>query len=409
MTSRGSGVRRGGWAMVLAGALAFGVGCSTTPESTTGTTTDSAGSVTSVSDTGPDATRGQVFEQQPFAASTDVTATGASAVKILYGSTSGIDGGATRVSGTVFTPAGNAPDGGWPIVSVGHGTTGISDDCAPSASPTLFGTVGMVAALLQAGYVVAVSDFEGLGTPGDHPYLEPDTAAFNVIDAVRAARNVVPDTSTRWASLGASQGGQASWAAAENAKQYGDGLDFVGSANLSPAADVSPIVATGPDVALSIPQQLLFPYLLQGLSMSHPELDVADYVHGAFLDNYELLSSCLTARAGEKFALAGQVTQNDTKPVDQAAADRIHGWLSDIALPRGRADGPMYVVVGGNDNVILPAWTEAAVARACADGDVIEFVSRPGEGHNDRAAVPDAVAWVNDRFAGLPAPSTCGT
>ncbi|XGU21097.1 lipase family protein [Rhodococcus sp. 3Y1] len=79
-----------------------------------------------------------------------------------------------------------------------------------------------------------------------HPYLQPDTAAFNVIDAVRAARNVVPDTSTRWATLGLSQGGQASWAAAEEADTYGDGLEFVGAANLSPAADISPIISVIP-------------------------------------------------------------------------------------------------------------------------------------------------------------------
>lgn len=66
-------------------------------------------------------------------------------------------------------------------------------------------------------------------------------------------------------------------------------------------------------------------------------------------------------------------------------------------------------IVGTNDNLIRPEWTEAAVERACADGDVIEFQARPGEGHADGAAVPGAVAWVKDRFAGVPAPNTCGS
>ncbi|MDV8068630.1 lipase family protein [Rhodococcus sp. IEGM 1366] len=394
------------WGTLAASALVVSSACgSAETEETAGTQTQSTTSVAQALPAPVSAARGVVFEDQPFATT---AAAGASARKILYGSTSGVDGRETQVSGTVFIPPGTPPEGGWPIVSVGHGTTGISDDCAPSTSPTLLGAMGLVEPLLNAGYVVAVSDFEGLGTPDPHPYLQPDTAAYNVIDAVRAARNIVPDTSDRWATLGLSQGGQASWAAAEKAGQYGDGLEFVGAANLSPAADISPIITSGADVNLSLPQQLLLPYVLEGLSLSHPDLERDDYVHGAFAENYELLSSCLTARAPEKLSLVGKVTPADTRPATDADADRIHGWLSDIALPRGQASGPMYVVVGANDNLILPEWTEAAVARACSDGDVIEFVSRPGEGHADGRAVPGAVQWIQDRFSGVPAPTTCG-
>ena len=395
MTVRSSRVRAG-WGIMVASALLVSVGCGSdaSPDiSVTDTATTTTPQVVS------SAQRGVVFASEPFTSTAEVAASGASATKILYGSTSGIDGRETQVSGTVFTPAGTPPEGGWPIVSIGHGTTGISDDCAPSASPTLFGTIGLV----------AVSDFEGLGTPDPHPYLQPDTAAFNVIDAVRAARNVVPDTSTRWATLGLSQGGQASWAAAEEADSYGDGLEFVGAANLSPAADISPIISSDSEVNLSLPQQLLLPYVLEGLSLTHPDLERTDYVRGAFEQNYDLLTSCLTSRATEKLGLVGKVTPADTRPATAEDADRIHVWLSDVALPRQRASGPMYVVVGTNDNLIRPEWTEAAVERACADGDVIEFQARPGEGHADGAAVPGAVAWVKDRFAGVPAPNTCGS
>lgn len=398
---------------VIGGMLVVGALLTSSACGGSGTDGPSATELTSTTATESSApassSRGVVFERVPFATTAEIAATGATATKVLYGSTSGIDGRETQVSGTVFTPTGTPPEGGWPIVSVGHGTTGISDDCAPSTSPSLLGAMGLVAPLLNSGYVVTVSDFEGLGTPDPHPYLQPDTAAYNVIDAVRAARNVDSDTSNRWATLGLSQGGQASWAAAEKADEYGDGLEFVGAANLSPAADISPIITSDSEVNLSLPQQLLMPYVLEGLGLVHPDLDRSDYVHGAFAENYELLSSCLTARANEKVALIGKVTAADTRPATEADADRIHGWLSDIALPRQQASGPMYVVVGTNDNLIRPEWTEAAVARACADGDVIEFVERPGEGHADSRAVPGAVEWIADRFADLPAPNTCET
>ncbi|MEV0947837.1 lipase family protein [Rhodococcus sp. NPDC049939] len=352
--------------------------------------------------------RGAVISQNPVQdIDAAITEIGATATRVLYRSTSGVDGSGSEVVGTVFTPAGTAPEGGWPVVTVGHGTTGVTDECAPSSSPTLLGTTSVVVPLLQRGYVVAVSDYQGLGTSGPHPYLEPNTAAYDLIDAVRAARNVVPEVSTRWAAIGISQGGQASWSAAEHADEYGDGLEFVGSANLSPAADLSGIVSDGTADQLSLPQKMLLPYLLEGLGVLHPDMNPDDYMRGALADNPEVALSCLSANLSEKWSIATQLTPDDTGPRTEADAERMKGWLEDIALPQKGAAGPMLVVVGGRDNLILPQWTSQAVSNACALGDVIEFVSNPDEGHADRRAVPAAVQWIADRFAGVPAPDTC--
>ncbi|MGB6276856.1 MAG: lipase, partial [Rhodococcus sp. (in: high G+C Gram-positive bacteria)] len=65
---------------------------------------------------------------------------GGTATKIVYRTTDGVTGGGTEASATVFVPKGSAPPGGWPIVSVGHGTTGVTDECAPSLYPNLLGT-----------------------------------------------------------------------------------------------------------------------------------------------------------------------------------------------------------------------------------------------------------------------------
>ncbi|WP_373863365.1 lipase family protein [Rhodococcus marinonascens] len=353
--------------------------------------------------------RGAVTSQNPVPGiDAAITALGATATRVVYRSTSGVDGSGSEVVGTVFTPTGTAPEGGWPVVTVGHGTTGVTDECAPSSSPTLLGTTSVVAPLLQQGYVVTVSDYQGLGTGGPHPYLEPNSAAYDLIDAVRAARNVVPEASTRWAAIGISQGGQASWSAAEHADEYGDGLEFVGSANLSPAADLSGIVSDGTADQLSLPQKMLLPYLLEGLQVLHPELNSDDYMRGALADNPTVTLSCLSAKLSEKFTIATQLAPSDTGPQTEAAAERMKGWLEDIALPKTGAAGPMLVVVGERDNLILPQWTSNAVNKACALGDVIEFESHPAEGHADRRAVPGAVQWIADRFSGVPAPDNCG-
>jgi dienelactone hydrolase len=337
-----------------------------------------------------------------------ISSLGASEYRITYRSTSGLDGGGVVVSGTVFVPAGAAPAGGWPVVTVGHGTTGVTDECAPSLYPNLLGNITTVAPALARGAVVVATDYQGLGTEGPHPYLDPMSAGYDMIDAVRAARNVVPSAGTRWAAVGTSQGGQASWAAAEMASQYGDGLEFLGSANLSPAADLSNVVVNG-SFDLTVPQQFLMPFVLEGFEARYPDVQDSDYIRGGLAANKDVLLSCTGDLASQKFLAAGQIEPDDVSPTSPEALERLRQWLVDIALPKSVAAAPMMVLVGGRDNLVLPAWTEDATRRACALGDTIDFRLRPDQGHADGAAVGEAIAWIFDRFGGVPAANTCGS
>lgn len=77
------------------------------------------------------------------------------------------DGGApTVVSGSVFTPLGEPPTDGWPVVAIGHGTVGIDGPCGPSLSPWLQGALSFVAPLIAKGFAVSVADF-GAWVSGD--------------------------------------------------------------------------------------------------------------------------------------------------------------------------------------------------------------------------------------------------
>lgn len=133
---------------------------------------------------------------------------GSSAFTIRYRST-GIDGRPIETSGVVIVPRGPAPAAGRDIVAWAHGTTGIADACAPSATAAAFQITGLEA-LLQRGYVVVATDYEGLGTPGPHPYLAGPSAARSIFDAVRAARAMTQAAaSDRAVVVGISQGGHA--------------------------------------------------------------------------------------------------------------------------------------------------------------------------------------------------------
>lgn len=329
------------------------------------------------------------------------------AARVVYTSTSGVDGSPTEVSGTVFAPQGDAPEGGWPVIAYGHGTTGVLPDCGPSTSPELLGSSPIVAALVRSGYVVAVSDYQGLGLEGTyHPYLDARTAGNNLIDSVRAAQKLVPDVSDRWASFGGSQGGQAAWAANELAGSYGDGLEMVGSVSLVPAADITGLAASAAAGTLTADQKPLLQWVLVGLAASHPEIDLDDYRRGVVKDHWDELSSCGGPLAVDRTALAAQIGDDDLKPSTPEAQSALEGYLREMSLPQEKAAAPMLVLYAGKDTLVSQAWTDGAVAAGCARGDSIQSVLQPDAGHADIDGAA-AFSWLSDRFSGSPAISFC--
>ena len=91
----------------------------------------------------------------------------------------------------------------------------------------------------KAGYVVAATDYEGLGTPGVHPYLVGESEGRGVLDAARAAKALAAtDAGDQVLVFGHSQGGQAALFAGELAASYAPELTVLGVAAAAPAADV---------------------------------------------------------------------------------------------------------------------------------------------------------------------------
>ena len=89
----------------------------------------------------------------------------ASAYRVLYRST-GLRGEPIAVSGVIIVPAGEAPVGGRPVVAWAHPTSGLIPRCAPSLAIFLFQQIQGSREMLQRGYVIAATDYPGLGTPG---------------------------------------------------------------------------------------------------------------------------------------------------------------------------------------------------------------------------------------------------
>ncbi len=142
-----------------------------------------------------------------------------------------VDGRDIAVSGVVVVPTSATPKAGRPVVTWAHGTTGMGDQCAPLKQADAASAIPYVKQLVDAGYVVAATDYEGLGTPGVHPYLVGESEGRSVLDVARAARGLNGSgASDRVLVAGHSQGGQSALFAGELAASYSPELDMLGVA-----------------------------------------------------------------------------------------------------------------------------------------------------------------------------------
>ena len=133
--------------------------------------------------------------------------------RVTYVSRSGVNDAYTHVTQSVFVPNGSPPPGGFASSPSAMRGPAPRPTALPRCLPAIFNASSTVEALLKAGSVVTVPDYQGLGNPSDgthiyHPYLDSTTAGYNMIDSVRAAHTLLPQTSTSWAALGVLQGGQ---------------------------------------------------------------------------------------------------------------------------------------------------------------------------------------------------------
>jgi alpha-beta hydrolase superfamily lysophospholipase len=334
----------------------------------------------------------------------------ATTVRVTYRSTDDRSGKITQVSGVVAVPPGAPPRDGWPIVSVGHQITGLGYECAPSLAEDLGGYTGFLASLIQRGYVVVMSDYQGLGVDGfAHEALDSATLANNLIDGVRAARRVVPGSSDRWAAFGFGQGGMAAWAAAERAGTYGAGLNLVGAVATSPFADLSDVADAAAAGTLAREQYRLLVQLLQSLSNSPGGLDIDNYRSGLAKDKWDLLLNCAPRDAAEAQRVFDRLGPDDLRPANQAATDQLRQALKQAALPAGTGTplAPVLVAFGTSDPLVPWAGMERAIHAACVKGEPIDIMRQIGDMNSSFQVLQTSLSWMQSRFDGVPVANLC--
>jgi pimeloyl-ACP methyl ester carboxylesterase len=329
---------------------------------------------------------------------------------VLYASTDP-EGQPIAVSGVVWLPAGSPPEGGWPVVAWAHPTTGVDRRCAPSLFDDPAAKIPGLEAFLDAGYVVAATDYPGLGTPGPHPYLVGESEGRAVLDSVRAARAVADGgTSEQFAIWGHSQGGHATLWSAQLAADYAPELELVGVAAAAPATELAELFR---DDEGTLAGNLLSSLALVSWS-DYYAADGADLdaiVEPRARDEVDgIAAGCIETNA--EAALLGPdiaaLTLGDLT-ADPTTTPPWSRLMDENAAPT-RLEVPVFLAQGLKDTVVHPQITEQVVGTMCADGVTVDFRTFPDASHEtiSREAAGDVVAWIDGRFAGETAPSTCG-
>jgi pimeloyl-ACP methyl ester carboxylesterase len=324
---------------------------------------------------------------------------------VLYRSTSA-DGKAVAVSGTVSIPKGNTPKGGWPVISWGHGTTGIADQCAPSRDSASNPAHGYIAyaypqlnGYLKAGYAVVQTDYQGLGTPGTHQFLVGVPEGRSVLDMVRAARKLDPRLSKNVALVGHSQGGQAVLYAASLAPKWTPELKIRGTVAFAPVSHLSEQAAIIPGLTAPGSLSAYAGIILRGIDTAVPKANVSSLLSDTGKSLYpQTLTKC-QADLVKPNSLGGVAPADlirsgaDLTPLEQVLA--AHDDVESV-----RIKTPIQIDQGTADTTVFPTFTDGLVTEFKGRKNPLTYLKYDKVTHGGvvKAANKNALSFLKARF-----------
>ena len=308
----------------------------------------------------------------------------------------------TPVTGLVLVPSAPPPSGGYPVVTWAHGTNGMADRCAPSLDPST--DIPLANELLDKGWEVVASDYQGEGTPGLLPYLVGVSAARNTIDIVRAARHLpAAHASAAYVVWGHSEGGQTAMFAWHLGRSYAPDLHLEGVVAGAPPSQFSAIYA-----------------FLQASPFRYYLFMASAGFHVAYGSKVAPLGEVLTAKGlsllpvleqGCSSHVAAAIDRYPLTDILKANPFTIPAWrrlleANDPGAFTSAPSTPLLMIQGGSDEQIPVVSTQLLAQHFCGLGADLERWIYPGQSHAG-VIVPsfaDMVQWIGDRFSGGPNP-----
>ncbi|MDS0132073.1 MULTISPECIES: lipase family protein [unclassified Amycolatopsis] len=325
--------------------------------------------------------------------------------QVMYLSTNAL-GQPDAVTGTVLVPK-TADRATAPIVAFAPGTHGPAFACTPSKMIDIgaFYEQPGLDDLLDAGYAVAVPDYEGYQPAPKTTYVVGRSEGPAVIDAVRAAQRLGAaglSASAKVVFRGYSQGGGAAAWAGELQPTYAPELNLVGIAAGGVPAELV-------QVTLQLDGKFgfgVFAYALLGLDQAYPELQLDSFLSDngraklAEMKQSACTFELLTTYANQKIA------DYTTGPgyIKPAWVARLNENKLGGTPPRV----PVFLYHATGDQLVQFAQADSLHKAYCAAG-VHETWKTYDTDHITLVYTgnADVLAFVKDRIAGKPAPASC--
>ncbi|MFI8567336.1 lipase family protein [Rhodococcus sp. NPDC078407] len=308
---------------------------------------------------------------------------------------------------TVIVPA--APwtgTGSRPVVAYNMAINSLGNTCAPSWTLPrgIAREIPAVQAFLAKNYAVVVTDHEG----PRQAYAAGRMAAHAVLDALRAMVRL-PELglleSSPIAMTGYSGGAIATGWAAQLAPTYAPDVNLVGAAFGGPPTDYRILLTSMNGTVAST----LFLSAALGVAREYPEMFTLMNANGLRLATVAKdLCITLLAPGGAVAPIPAQAL-SDVPDVDRTeiaerviAATRLGGNLAPSI--------PTMIYQGQQEFWIPKEGAETLYDEWCALGADVRLEEYLGE-HLIVAisGIPGAYAWIDDRLAGIPAPSGCSS
>jgi acetyl esterase/lipase len=104
------------------------------------------------------------------------------------------------------------------------------------------------------------------------------------------------------------------------------------------------------------------------------------------------------------------LTHENFLKTNPAKTEPWEGIMKRNSPGQAPAGAPVFLAQGAADTIVRPAITKQFGDALCAQGARVTFVELPGVTHTfaARDSVATALKWMDDRFAGVPAPTVCG-
>lgn len=319
------------------------------------------------------------------------------------------EGDARAATATLLTPEG-AEEQAKDAVVIAPGTQGIADKCAPSRQMGM-GTEHegiSVTSALAAKHPVVIVDYIGLGTEGDHSYLNRVEEGRSVLDAAKAVQQVEGssiDEETKLQLRGYSQGGQATAAALELASKWAPELNI---ASASAGAVPADLYATVSDLS-----SVYTAFLLYGVDSFAKKsgVDLSEHLNQKGLDAVETASTECTIDA----LLTNAFTDTTTLTKDGASfQDLVDEEFASIVDKQrlGRAEIPDIPVLVNHsrlDDVVPFELGEELASTWCDAGNRVAFEDNLGPTHMGGyiAALPRVEIFTNRTFDGKAPLDSC--